>query len=59
MRTLVQKDINGGSWRATNKFINVIGKANVYKLIKPTIIEVGDGILMISRINGIDGIDGI
>ena len=56
MRTLVQKDINGGSWRATNKFINVIGKANVYKLIKPTIIEVGDGTAGSTGIAGIDGI---
>ena len=41
MRVLVQKDINSGPWRATNKFINVVSKANVYKLIKPTIIEAG------------------
>jgi DNA-directed RNA polymerase beta subunit len=31
-RTLIQKDINQGSWRATNKFINVIGKGNIYKV---------------------------
>ena len=36
-----QKDINNGPWRATNKFINVVNKSNVYKLIKPTIIEAG------------------
>jgi DNA-directed RNA polymerase II subunit RPB2 len=41
MRTLVQKDINSGSWRATNKFINVINKTNVYKIIKQTVIESG------------------
>lgn len=41
MRALLQKDINGGSWRATNKFINVLNKANVHKVIKPTIIEAG------------------
>jgi DNA-directed RNA polymerase II subunit RPB2 len=41
MRTLIQKEINGGSWKATNKLINVVGKSNVYKLIKPTIIEAG------------------
>jgi DNA-directed RNA polymerase II subunit RPB2 len=41
MRSLVQKDINNGNWRASNKFINVVGKSNVYKLIKPTIIEAG------------------
>lgn len=41
MRALTQKDIHGGSWKATNKFINVVNKANVYKLIKPTVIESG------------------
>ena len=41
MRALVQKDINNGSWRATKQFINVVTHANVYKLIKPTIIESG------------------
>jgi DNA-directed RNA polymerase II subunit RPB2 len=41
IRTLIQKDINGGSWRATNKFVNVVNKSNVYKLIKQTIIEQG------------------
>lgn len=39
MRAMLQKDINGGAWRS--KLINVIHKANVYKLIKPTIIESG------------------
>ena len=41
MRTLIQKDINNGPWRATNKFVNVVNKSNVYKLIKQTIIEQG------------------
>ena len=41
MRALVQKDINNGSWRATKQFINVVTHANVYKLIKQTIIESG------------------
>ena len=35
------QDINQGSWRATNKFINVLGKGNIYKVIKSTIIEAG------------------
>jgi DNA-directed RNA polymerase beta subunit len=41
MRNMVQKDINGGSWKATNKFINVITKVNVAKIVKSTIIEAG------------------
>ena len=41
MRSLVQKDINNGNWRASNKLINVVGKSNIYKLIKPTTIEAG------------------
>lgn len=41
MRALVQKDINNGAWRATKQFVNVVTHANVYKLIKPTIIESG------------------
>lgn len=40
MRTAMQKDINNGSWRAT-KLINVLHKANVYKIIKPTVIDSG------------------
>ena len=31
-RTLIQKDINAGAWRATKQFINVLGKSNVYKV---------------------------
>jgi DNA-directed RNA polymerase II subunit RPB2 len=41
MRSLVQKDINAGAWRPTNKLINVINKSNIYKLFKPTTIEAG------------------
>jgi DNA-directed RNA polymerase II subunit RPB2 len=40
MRTLLQKDINAGAWRA-GKLVNVLHKANVYKVIKPTVIESG------------------
>lgn len=39
MRSQVQKDINSGNRHANNKFINVVGKSNVYKLFKPTTIE--------------------
>ena len=41
MKNLVQKEINNGGWRATNKFINVINKVNISKLIKATIIDSG------------------
>lgn len=41
MKNMVQKEINVGGWKATNKFINVINKVNVYKIIKSTIIDSG------------------
>ena len=41
MKNMIQKDINHGSWKATNKFINVINKVNISKIIKSTIIESG------------------
>ncbi|PNH08349.1 DNA-directed RNA polymerase II subunit RPB2 [Tetrabaena socialis] len=41
MRNLILKDVVNWPWRATNKLINVITKNNVYKLVKPTIIESG------------------
>lgn len=39
MKNMIQKDINTGSWRATNKFINVINKININKIVKSTTIE--------------------
>lgn len=41
MKNMIQKEINNGSWKATNKFINVINKVNISKLIKSTIIDSG------------------
>jgi len=42
MKNMIQKEINNGSWKATNKFINVINKVNVNnKIIKSSIIESG------------------
>jgi DNA-directed RNA polymerase II subunit RPB2 len=41
MRNLLQKEINTGSWKATNRFVNVLTKLNVLKIIKPTIIDSG------------------
>ncbi|GAX85667.1 hypothetical protein CEUSTIGMA_g13082.t1 [Chlamydomonas eustigma] len=41
LRTQVQKEIANGSWRATHQFVNVINRSNVYKMVKPTILESG------------------
>jgi DNA-directed RNA polymerase beta subunit len=41
MKNMIQKDINNGSWKATNKFINVINRVNINKVLKSTIIEGG------------------
>ncbi len=41
LRTLVQRDIKAGAWRATNKLVHVIHRSNIHKLVKPTIIESG------------------
>ena len=41
MRNMIQKDINNGAWKATNKFSNVINKVNISKIVKSTIIESG------------------
>lgn len=41
MKNMIQKDINSGAWKATNKFSNVITKVNVNKIVKSTIIESG------------------
>ena len=40
MRTVLQKDINCGAWRSS-KLVNVLHKNNVYKVVKPTVIESG------------------
>jgi DNA-directed RNA polymerase II subunit RPB2 len=41
MKNTVQKDINSGAWRSTAKFVNVVNKHNIYKVIKSTVIESG------------------
>ena len=41
MRNMILKDVVNWPWRATNKLINVLNKNNVYKVIKPTVIESG------------------
>jgi DNA-directed RNA polymerase beta subunit len=41
MKNMIQKEINVGGWKVTNKLINVINKVNVYKIVKSTIIDSG------------------
>ena len=41
LKNLLQKEINNGGWKATNKFINVVNKINVTKLFKSTVIDSG------------------
>jgi DNA-directed RNA polymerase II subunit RPB2 len=41
VRNMVQKEINSDAWRATGRFINVMNRHNIYKIIKPTVIESG------------------
>lgn len=41
VRNLLQKEITTGAWRATGRFVNILTRVNVLKIIKPTIIETG------------------
>ena len=41
LKTSCNKEFNNGSWRATENFHNIINMSNIYKLVKPTIIENG------------------
>jgi DNA-directed RNA polymerase beta subunit len=41
MKNMIQKEINVGGWKVTNKLSNVINKVNVYKIVKSTIIDSG------------------
>lgn len=41
MKNMLQKEVNNGSWKATNTFSNVVNKVNINKIIKSTIIESG------------------
>ena len=41
MRTQLLREINTGSWRSKEDFENILNPANVYKMIKPAIIENG------------------
>jgi DNA-directed RNA polymerase II subunit RPB2 len=41
LKTSCNKEFNNGSWKATDNFSNIINESNIYKIIKPTIIENG------------------
>jgi DNA-directed RNA polymerase II subunit RPB2 len=41
MKNMIQKEFTNGGWRATSKFLHVITKVNVTKIIKSTIIDSG------------------
>lgn len=41
MSKQIVKEINTGSWRSTEDYINIINKTNIYKIIKSTTIENG------------------
>lgn len=41
MKNMIQKEINVGGWKVTNKFSNIVNKVNIYKIIKSTIIDSG------------------
>jgi len=41
MKNLLQKEINNGSWKASNKFSNILNKINVNKIVRASIIDSG------------------
>lgn len=41
LKSMLQKDLATGAWRTTNRLVNIVGKNNVYKLVKATLIESG------------------
>lgn len=41
MQKQIIREINNGSWRSTNNYMNIVNDTNIYKLIKPTTIENG------------------
>ena len=41
MQKQVIREINTGSWKSTEDYINIINKTNIYKIIKSTTIENG------------------
>ncbi len=41
MKNLIQKEINGGGWKASGKFSNIINKINITKIVRANIIDSG------------------
>jgi DNA-directed RNA polymerase II subunit RPB2 len=41
MSKQIVKEINTGSWRSTDDYMNIVNKTNIYKIIKSTTIENG------------------
>jgi len=41
MQKQIIKEINNGSWRSTDDFMNIITNTNIYKIVKSTTIENG------------------
>ncbi len=41
MTKQVVREINSGSWRSTENFLNIINRTNIYKIVKSTTIENG------------------
>jgi len=41
MEKQVTKEINNGSWRSTEDYLNIINSTNIYKIVKSTTIENG------------------
>jgi DNA-directed RNA polymerase II subunit RPB2 len=41
IRSTLSKEIHGGSWKASGKYEEIVNDANIYKIIKSTIIDVG------------------
>ena len=41
MQKQIIREINNGSWRSTEDFINIVNMTNIYKIIKSTTIENG------------------
>ena len=41
IKSTLSKEIHGGSWKASGKYDEIVNDANIYKIIKSTIIDVG------------------
>ena len=41
MSKQIVREINNGSWRSTENFLNIINQTNIYKIVKSTTIENG------------------